>query len=56
MADAEQPFSVMKIDFVPHSDWIRRGAQYMHGGSKTCRDDCIFGWEAMMADHAVGGR
>jgi len=25
MADAEQPFSVMKIDFVPHSDWIRRG-------------------------------
>src|SRR5215472_9090375 len=44
---AAQPFSVMKIDFGPHSDVTWRGAQYMTSGSKMCQSAAIVGCEAL---------
>src|SRR5262245_20491167 len=47
-SDDAQPFSVMKMDFAPHSDCTWRGPQYKASGSKTCQAECIFGCDAMI--------
>ena len=46
--DAPQPFSVMKIDFAPHSACTWCGPQYKASGSKRCQDDCILGCDALI--------
>ena len=46
---APQPFSVMKIDFALQIDCTCLGAQYITSGSRTCHEDCILGWEALIA-------
>jgi hypothetical protein len=38
----------MKIDVAPQIDRICFGAQYKISGSRTCHEDCIFGWDALI--------